>query len=76
MALVVKTPPASAGNLRHSFRLLGLEDPLEGSQRECPSMATCSSILDGKFSQTEELGGYGPRGCKETDITEVTQHDS
>ena len=33
------------------------------------------SILGGKFSQTEELGGYGPKGYKESDMTEVTQHD-
>ena len=32
-------------------------------------MAACSSIIGGKFSQTEELGGYGPKGCKESDMT-------
>ena len=55
---------------------LGLEDPLEGSQRGRLSMATCSSILGEKSSRTEELGGYCPKGCKELDTTEVTQRDA
>ena len=32
--------------------------------------ATCSGILAWKIPQTEELAGYSPRGCKESDMTE------
>ena len=47
---------------------LGREDPLE----EC--MAAGSSILAWRISWTEEPGGYSPRGCNESDATEVTEH--
>ena len=47
---------------------LGQEDPLE------EGMATHSSILAGKISWIEEPGGICPRGCKESDTTEVTKH--
>ena len=33
-------------------------------------MATHSSILAWKIPQTEEPGGYSPKGCKESDTTE------
>ena len=42
----------------------GREDPLE------KGMATRSSILAWKIPWTESLAGYGPWGCKESDITE------
>ena len=42
---------------------LGWEDPLE------EDMATRSSILAWKIPQTEEPGGYGPWGRKESDTT-------
>ena len=41
---------------------LGWEDPLE------KEMATHSSILAWKIPWTEELGGYGLRGRKESDM--------
>ena len=50
---------------------LGWEDPLE------EGMATHSSILAWtESSWTEELAGYSPWGCKESDMTEQlsTQH--
>ena len=43
---------------------LGQEDPLE------EDMATHSSILAWKIPWTEELGGYSPWGCKESDTAE------
>ena len=43
---------------------LGWEDPLE------KEMATYSSVLAWKISRTEELGGYSPKSCKESDRTE------
>ena len=45
---------------------LSQEDPLE------KGMATHSSILAWRIPWTEEPGSYGPRGCKELDMTEET----
>ena len=50
------------------FRSLGWEDHLE------KGMATNSSILAGESHGQRSLVGYGPQGCKELDITEMTQH--
>ena len=50
-ALVVKNPPAIAGDTGVQVRSLGREDPLE------EEMATHSSILAWKILWTEELGG-------------------
>ena len=36
-------------------------------------MATHSSILAWRIPWTEKLGGLGPWGCKELDMTEMTQ---
>ena len=47
---------------------LGQEDSLE----KC--MATHSSILSWGVQWTEEPGGHGPRGHKESDTTEMTWH--
>ena len=44
----------------------GQEDPLE------KGMATHSSILPGEFQGQRGQAGYGPRGCKETDMTKYT----
>ena len=48
------------------MRVLSLdwEDPPE------KGMATHSSILAWRIPWTEGLGGYSPRGCKESDMTE------
>ena len=45
-------------------RSLGWEDLLE------KGMAADSSILAWRIPWTEELGGYSPWGCKESDMTE------
>ena len=37
-------------------------------------MATHSSILAWRIPWTEESAGYGPWGCTESDMTEVTEH--
>ena len=44
----------------------GQEDPLE------KGMATHSSILPGEFQGQRGQAGYGPWGCKETDMTKYT----
>ena len=50
VVLVVKNPPANAGDVRDAGSVLGLEDPLE----EGP--AICSNILAWKIPWTEESG--------------------
>ena len=50
VALVIKNPPASAGDIRDTGLTLGWEDPLE------KGMATHSSILAWKIPWTEEPG--------------------
>ena len=51
VALVVKNPPANAGDIRRQFRALDQEDPLE------EGMATHSGILACRILWTEEPGG-------------------
>ena len=51
MALVVKNPPANAGDVRDMGSILGREDPLE------EDMAPHSSILAWRIPWTEEPGG-------------------
>ena len=51
VALVVKNPPANAGDLRDMGLILAQEDPLE------EEMATHSSILAWRIPWTEEPGG-------------------
>ena len=50
MVLVVKNPPASAGDIETQVRSLGQEDPLD------KETATHSSILAWEIPWTEELG--------------------
>ena len=51
MQLVVKNPPANAGDIRDAVRLLGQEDSLE------EGMATHYSFLAWRIPWTEEPGG-------------------
>ena len=46
------------------------EDPLE------KEMATHSSLLSWEIPGQRSLGGYSPRGRKESDMTEHTQHSA
>ena len=55
VALVVKNPPANAGDTELWVRSLGQEDPLE------KEMATHSSILAWRMPWTEEPGGCSPQ---------------
>ena len=59
---VVKNPPAMQKMQETWVRSLGWEDPLE------EGMATHSSILAWRIL------GYSPWGCKESDMTEATEH--
>ena len=62
MAQMVKNLPAMQETQVQS---LGWEDPLK------KEMATHSSILAWRIPWTEEAGGYSPKGCKESDTTEL-----
>ena len=64
MVLVVKSPPANAGDIRDQVRALGREDPLE------EGTATHSSVLAGESHGQRGLAGYSPWGGKESDTTE------
>ena len=65
MVLVVKNPPANAGDIKDSVRSLGREDPLE------EEMENHSSICAGRIPWTQEPGRlYSSLGCKELDMTE------
>ena len=68
VALVVKNPPANAGDMRCRFSYLGGEDPLE------EGVPTHSSILAGESHGQRNLVGYSPQGHKESGTTEVTYH--
>ena len=61
MVLVVKNPPANAGDLRDMVQSLGLEDTLE------KEMATPSSILAWRMPWIPEE----PSGVTELDMTEA-----
>ena len=56
VALVVKNPPASAGDLGDGDLIPGLEAPLE------EGVATHCSTLAWRIPWTEEPGGYSPGG--------------
>ena len=63
---MVKNLPGNAGDAGQAGSVLGLEGPLE------KEMATHSSILAWKFCGLRSLGGYQPRGRKESSTTELT----
>ena len=58
--LVVKNPPANAGDLRDMFA------PWRRAQKPTPV------FLPGKSHGQRSLADYGPQSCKESDTTEVT----
>ena len=58
MALVVKNPPANAGDIRDMGLILGQEDPLG------KGMTTHSSILAWRIPWTEEPGGLQSMGLQ------------
>ena len=58
VVLMVKNPPANAGDLRDAGSSLGQEDPLE------KGMATHSSVLAWRIPWTEEPGGLQSMGSQ------------
>ena len=71
MALVVKNPPANAGDI-------GDVGSIPGSRRS-PGGGHSNPLLSGEFLSGEShgqrsLAGYSAWGCEELDMTEVTWH--
>ena len=62
-ALVVKNPPADAGDVREASLISGWQSW---------HMATHCSVLPGESHGQRSLEGYNPQGHKELDTTEVT----
>ena len=68
VALVVKNPPANAGNIRDSSSIPGLGRSPGGGHGN-PLQYSC-------LENTMDRGawGYSPQGCKDLDVTETIQH--
>ena len=67
VVLVIKNPPANAGDIRDTGSILGQEEPLEEGMAN-PLQCSCLENPHGQRS----LVGYNPWGRKESDTTEVT----
>ena len=65
MALVVKNPPAHAGDERHGF------DPWVGKIAWRRAWQSNPGFLPGESHGQRSLLGYGPQGCKELDMAEA-----
>ena len=68
MSLVVKNPSANAGDVRHEFNPWVGKIPWRRAWQPTPV------FLPGESHGLKSLVGYGPEGCKESDMTEVTKH--
>ena len=64
--MVVKNPPANAGDAGHVDSIPGQEDYLEEEWQSTPV------FLPGKSHEHRSLEGYSPRDLKELDTTEVS----
>ena len=69
MALVVKNPPANAGDIRDVGSIPGSGRSPGGGQSN-PLQYSCLETPHGQRS----LAGYSPWACTELDTTEVTEH--
>ena len=67
MALVVKTLRANAGDIRDAGSIPGSRRSPEGGHGD-PLQYSCLENPHGQRS----LVGYGPKGCKELNMTEAT----
>ena len=66
MVLVVKNPPANAGDMRHRFGPWVGKIPWRRAWQPTPV------FLPGESHGQRSLAGYSPWGHKESDTTEVT----
>ena len=69
MALVLKNPPATAGEIR-DVGLIPVLGRYPGGGHGNPLQCSCLEKSHGQ----RNLVGYSPLGCKESDMTEATQH--
>ena len=69
MTLVVKNPPANAGDIRDTVSIPG--------SRRSPGEGAHSSVLAWKIPWIEKPGGLADHGVAESDMTErLTMHDN
>ena len=68
-ALVIKNPPANAGDVRDPWF-----DPWVRKIPRRKAWQTIAVFLPGESHGQRSRAGYSPWGCKELDTTEVTQH--
>ena len=66
VVLVVRNPPANAGDVRDMGPTMGWEDPLE------EGMAIHSVFLPGESLRQRSLVNDSPWNCKESGMTEAT----
>ena len=66
MVLVVKKPPANAGDMRRRFAPWVGKIPWRRAWQPTPV------FLPGESHRQRSLAGYSPWGCKKLDITEAT----
>ena len=69
MALVVKNPPANAGDVNKRHRFDPWVEKIPWRRRKWKSTPV---LLPGESHGQRSLEGYSPRGCTELDTTEVT----
>ena len=67
VVVVVKNPPANAGDPRDADSIPGLRRSLGGGNGN----SFHYSCLENSMGQ-RSLAGYSPWGCKESDMTEAT----
>ena len=70
LAVVVKNPLVSAGNIRDLGSVAGLRRPPGGGHGDPPT----PGFLPGESHGQRSLVGYSSQGHKESDLTEVTWH--
>ena len=70
MALVVKNPPANAGDEKTRVQPLGRGAIRRRKWQPIPV------FLPGESQGQRSLVGYSPRSCKELDTTEATKHST
>ena len=68
LAVVVKNPLVSAGNIRDLGSIPGLRRPPGGGHGDPPT----PGFLPGESHGQRSLVGYSSQGHKESDLTEVT----
>ena len=66
VVLVVKNPPAKAGNKRHRFDPWVRKVPWRRAWQPTPV------FLPGESHGQRSLAGYGPWGCTESDTIDTT----